>query len=696
MSQVAADNARNGLQFEKSPYLLQHAANPVNWHPWGETALRKARDENKPIFISIGYATCHWCHVMAEESFSDDEVAARLNHDFVSIKVDREERPDLDNAFMHACQLLNGHGGWPLNLFLSPAAKPFYALTYAPKHSTGRHPGFLDIIDKVAELWREQPDNLLEAGEQLSAAVRNMDKAEEHRQLREDILERAADGFRQQYDADHGGFGAAPKFPQPHNASLLLRLAQRLDDGTLQKMALTTLKNIDQGGITDQLGGGIHRYSVDRLWHVPHFEKMLYDQALISEAYLDAWQVTGDPLYSYAARHILDYVLERLTSPQGGFYCGEDADSEGAEGTYYLWRQSEFNNLLDREEFELFADVYSLTAVPEFDNRILLQRQRSFRELADSWNIIEAELQRRLDPVRQKLLVARSRRPAPALDDKILCGWNGLMISALARAGRLLDNSVYRRAARRAAGFIREHFLTGSDLRRRYREGETAIDGFHEDYAYLIRGLIELFLADAETADLRLALDLMERCEERFGDGQGGYFDTAETFADGLGRGRSRQDGALPAAASVTAHNLIRLARLTGNPQLEERARTLLSLHLTHADEHPTGFACLLQALDLSFREGALLVIVPGSSSASPERNWRLSLQRFRPHLMALVTATPEALAEMVPATAGKSALQGMTTAWLCSGTSCQEPVTDPIALDALLNAQLPLKTFSR
>lgn len=695
MNQLASPR-QNQLQHEKSPYLLQHAANPVDWLPWGDQALRRAREENKPIFISIGYATCHWCHVMAGESFSDADVAARLNRDFISIKVDREERPDLDNAFMHACQLLNGHGGWPLNLFLSPAAKPFYALTYAPKNSSGGHPGFLEILDKIAELWRDQPEKLLHAGDQLSAAVLDLDKADQPRQLQAEILNRAAENFRSQFDESYGGFGGAPKFPQPHNSSLLLRLAQRLDDASLHQMALTTLRRIDQGGITDQLGGGLHRYSVDRRWHVPHFEKMLYDQALISEAYLDAWQATGDPLFSNAARHVLEYVLERLTASEGGFYCGEDADSQGAEGNFYLWSRNELQAILNEEELDLFSRVYELTALPEFDNRILLQRQRSFRELADSWNIIEADLQKQLTPPRQKLLEIRRERPAPALDDKILSGWNGLMISSLARAGRLLQHSEYRDAARRAVELVREKLLTGTHLLRRYRQGDSAISGFHEDYAYLIRGLIDLFLANAEAADLRLALELMERCTERFGDTQGGYFDAAESFAEGLGRGRSRQDGALPAAASVTAHNLLRLARLTGNPQLEDRARTLISLHLAHADQHPTGFACLLQALDLSLREGYLLLIVPANPGEPMERSWRIPLQRFRPELMTLVTAQPEELADLVPMAAGKTGLQGMTTAWLCSSSSCYEPTTDPIALDALLHSQLPLKIFSR
>ena len=691
----STDTAKNRLQHEKSPYLLQHAANPVDWHPWGDEALSKARNENKPIFISIGYSTCHWCHVMAHESFEDAEVAERLNRNFVSIKVDREERPDIDAGYMLACQLMNGHGGWPLNLFLSPEGKPFYALTYAPRNTRGQYPGFIQIIDKIAELWEQQPANLIAAGEQLSEIILQMENATEHCEPQELLLEEAAKSYRESFDPQHGGFGNAPKFPQPHNASLLLRLADRFGNDDLRLMAHFTLEKIEQGGITDQLGGGLHRYSVDDRWLVPHFEKMLYDQALITEAYLDAWQASGEPLYADAARHILDYVLRELQHSEGGFYCGEDADSEGAEGTYYLWTLEELDNSLTPEEKNLFSSIYNLSAAGNFEGRNIPHRTADLAELAARHQLDESGLTTLLDAMKSRLLAVRNQRPHPHLDDKILSGWNGLMIAALARAGRLLGEDRYLSAASRAAGFIASRMLNGDRLMRRYRDGEVAVEAFHEDYAYLAHGLIELFEANFVRSDLELALWLTERCETLFGDSQGGYFDASVTFADGLGRGRSKQDGAIPAAASVTAGNLVRLARWTGRQHLEEQARQLLSRHLQNAAEHPTGHAYLLQVLDLLISEPLSLVIVlPDETPLPPE--WLQPIREFRPNLTTLIDNEPGMLADLIPFAEGKTAQGGTVTAWLCTQSGCLAPVASAARLADLLEHHAPLKTLSR
>lgn len=684
----------NHLKNEKSPYLLQHAGNPVDWYPWCEEALLKAQTENKPIFISIGYSTCHWCHVMAHESFEDEQIAETLNQNYVSIKVDREERPDIDAGFMQACHMLNGHGGWPLNLFLTPTGHPFYALTYAPKHTQGQHPGFIDIIDKIAELWATQPDNLRHAGEQLSQAIEGMEKHQSEKSLSASILITAIESYRSLFDSKHAGFGQPPKFPQPHNPSLLLRLAQRFDNPECQWMALETLNNIEQGGITDQLGGGLHRYSVDERWLVPHFEKMLYDQALITDAYLDAWQSSGQKHYKQAAENILDYVLRELHHPEGGFYCGEDADSEGAEGTYYVWSSEELETLLSKKENDLFSEAYNVTSHGNFEGKNIFHRAQPLKQLAVKHHLSESELFSRLAKIKNGLLQIREQRPHPHLDDKILTGWNGLIIAALARAGFLLQRLDYLDAARKAVDFIMTNLFTNDGLKRRYRDGETAIDAFHEDYAYLIRGLIELSLAVSDVAYLNTALKLSKTCEQRFHDGNGGYFDAAQTFAAGMGRGRNKQDGAVPAASSVTAHNLLRLARLTGQRELEKQANTLLELHLNQADQHPTAFAFLLQALELSLSDQLTLVVIHKEGNLSPE--WQALVRQFRPHMMTIIVTGGNDIGTVVPWADNKTSLNNQPTAWLCTGDSCLPPATNAHDLDQLLRRHAPLKTFNK
>ncbi|PLY06010.1 MAG: thioredoxin domain-containing protein [Desulfuromonas sp.] len=675
----------NKLQNEKSPYLLQHADNPVDWYPWSDEALDRAKMENRPIFVSIGYSSCHWCHVMAHESFEDDEVAGHLNRTFISIKIDREERPDIDAGFMHACHLLNGHGGWPLNLFLTPDGKPFHALTYAPRNSAHGQPGFIAIVEKIAELWEQQPARLEDAAERLTQAVLGLESHQQEQEPDSQLLAEAAQSFRQQYDTIHAGFGRAPKFPQPHNVTLLLRLAQRQDDPELQQMALTTLERIAAGGISDQLGGGLHRYSVDARWLVPHFEKMLYDQALISDAYLEAWQISGRELFKTAAEETLDYVLRELQHPEGGFYCGVDADSEGSEGTYYLWHDDELRELLNDEEYSIFSSCYDVTPEGNFEGKNILQRtpaepsEQQDKQLAD---------------IRSKLFTVRNKRIAPDTDDKVLTAWNGLMIASLARAGFLLKRSDYRVAARKAVDFIRQKLTSEKGLLRRYRDGEAAIAAFHEDYAYLIRGLIELFQAEFKPEDLRYALELNERCEALFSDDRGGYFDAADDYVSGMGRGRNKQDGAVPAAASVTAHNLLRLARLTGRRDYSAKARKLLRLHLAQAGNHPTAFAFLLQALDLSLQnELSLIMIAPENTI---DDSWKKVVHSFSPSLVTVITDDTEELAALIPHCAGKTAIDGQLTAWACTGDSCLSPVTSADDLAQLLDVYAPLKTFIR
>lgn len=683
----------NRLHREKSPYLLQHADQPVDWYPWGNEALDRARAENQLIFISIGYSTCHWCHVMAHESFDDQQVADLLNRNYVAIKVDREERPDIDAVYMNACRLLNGHCGWPLNLFLTPEGKPFHAMTYAPRLGRGQQPGFIDILIRINELWQQRGDELTAAGEQLAQAVRKMEYPTDPTDLDVRILSAAATTYQQLYDADYGGFGQAPKFPQPHNLTLLLRLGQRLSKPILQDMALTTLTAIDRGGITDQLGGGIHRYSVDQQWLVPHFEKMLYDQALVAEAYLDAWQLDHQPSFRSATEKTLDYLLRELQSSEGGFFCGEDADSEGEEGLFYLWSMTELQKILNPDEMTLFTDLYSLSEQGNFCGKNILARRDNQAQGKGRYRDSTELLHDRWAAIRDKLLRIRDRRPHPHLDDKILSGWNGLAVAALARAGFLFERSDYLHAARRAVDFIVNRLFREGRLLRRFRDGEAAIEAFHEDYAFLIHGLIELFLADFNHEDLQLALALMATCDELFTDHQSGYYNTTIELP-GLGRGRDREDGAIPAASSVTAYNLVRLGRLTGRNELEQQARTLLQRHLNQAKDYPTAFAFFLQALDLTLREPLQLILVPAQGRLEPE--WKQLLKDFRPQLQTIIRPADSDLEDAIPATAGKNSLDGKTTAWLCTGSGCLPPIADPAELALILEDYAPLNTFNR
>ena len=639
-----------------------------------------------PIFISIGYSTCHWCHVMAHESFENQQIADQLNKDFISIKVDREERPDIDTTFMQACQLMTGHGGWPLNLFLCPDGKPFYAFTYLPTKRAGNHPGLTEVIEKVAEIWHSQPNNLIDAGERLSTAIKEQEDTVSKIQPAEKTITDAITSYKESYDTLHGGFGPAPKFPQPHNTTFLLRAGLRTRNQSAIDMALETLKNISCGGITDQIGGGLHRYSVDQFWLVPHFEKMLYDQALIASAYLDAWQFSGDDYFKKAATEVLEYCLEDLQHRDGGFFCGEDADSEGAEGTFYLWTCSELAELLTGDELKVITAYYLVSPTGQFEGKNIFHRKTDLPTIAADLQLDHNQAETLLTQALKKLHKQRSKSPRPHLDDKILSGWNGLLISTLARAATAFGNDHFLKAALNAVEFICCNLFPQGKLLRRYRDNDSSIDAFHEDYAFFIYGLTDLFLATSQKKYLELSLTLQERCDQLFRSEDGGYYDSEKAFIDGVGRGRSKQDGAIPSAASVTAYNLIRLGRLTDNPDMENKAEELLQQQLSYAARYPAGFAFSLQALDLLLAEKSSLVVISSTRQSRLPQPWHRVLNKFRPHVLTFTTAHPEWLEETVKLVAGKNAIDNRTTAWFCSGSSCHAPFTDPIELDNLLN----------
>jgi uncharacterized protein len=678
----------NRLIFEKSPYLLQHADNPIDWYPWGEEAFSRARADGKPVFVSIGYSTCHWCHVMAHESFEDEEVARILNRDFVCIKIDREERPDVDAIYMTVCQMMTGGGGWPLNLLLTPDRKPFFAATYLPTTSQRGMPGFIPLLKKVAEMWQSDRDRLVQSGNEVESALKHLLR-EEYAQgdLRDAPLRGAYEDFLESFDRHHGGFGDAPKFPTPHNLSLLLRYAERSGEEQARTMALRTLQGMRLGGIYDHLGFGLHRYSVDARWLVPHFEKMLYDQALTAMAFLDAYQVSGDYFFGQSAREILEYVQRDLAAPDGGFCCGEDADSEGEEGTFYVWRPEQIKEALGAELAAVFCRSYGITEEGNFEGRSIPHLSEDLESLAQKAGVKLDDLTALLAEARARLFEARNTRIRPHRDDKIITGWNGLIIAALARAAAIFGDREPLEAASAAAQFILKTMRTPEGrLLRRYRAGDAAIPAFLEDYAFFIWGLIEIYLADFDTSVLKTALELTEEMERLFGDPQGGYFDSGTDAETVLVRGKSAQDGALPSGNSVAALNLYRLADLTGNAELEARAERLLRANLPQVERYPSAFTQMLIALDYALGPREQIVFVAGQDGRPPDELLQVARQIFLPRtVVALHRPEDVELKELSSIVEGKENMEGRAAAYLCRERSCRGAVTTAGELRDLL-----------
>ncbi len=678
----------NRLIFTRSPYLLQHADNPVDWYPWGEEAFARARDEEKPVFLSIGYSTCHWCHVMAGESFADREVAALLNRHYIAVKVDREERPDIDAVYMNACQLMTGRGGWPLTILLTPDRQPFFAATYLPRTARGGLPGLIELLERVARLWREQRSLVTESGERLSAALLSLDsRPAAVAPLDERPLRQALGRWRESFDGHHGGFGGAPKFPTPHTLSLLWRLGARLAAPEAAQMAAATLTAIRRGGIYDQLGHGLHRYAVDAAWTVPHFEKMLYDQALFMLAALDAWQAGGDDPYAEMVRATAGYLLAGLRSAAGGFCCGEDADSEGEEGTFYLWTLDEVRDALPAGLVEVACRGFGFSAEGNFEGKNIPVMAADAEELAGHFGISAEEAGERLEEARRLLLARREQRIRPHRDDKVLAGWNGLAAGALARAGALLDEPEWLEAAAAALSFVEAHLVdAGGRLLRSWRGGAAEIPAFAEDYTWLAWGFSELYLARHQSRDLERALHWHSELLRLFADGEEELWECGSDAEAVLGRGRGTVDGALPAAASVAALNMLRLGDLTGDLSLAERGERLLRRRLGRLGGHPEAHAQLLIALDYALGPRQQVVIsVPGPAGAA--RAFLTAVHgRFLPRAVTLVHAPgDELLPRLSSLTAGRGPSDGQPIAWLCSDSSCQPPARSPQELAALL-----------
>jgi uncharacterized protein YyaL (SSP411 family) len=679
-SELPADGGAhfNRLIFSASPYLLQHAENPIDWYPWSDEAFERARDEDKPLLISIGYSTCHWCHAMAHESFENQEVAARVNREYIAIKVDREERPDLDATYMAVCQMMTGSGGWPLTLLVTPDRLPFFAATYLPQQTRGGMIGMNELLDKVAELWQHDRPKLLQTCDQVVSALQQVHDNRARPQSPDlELLRQAATQFKETFDNRNAGFGDAPKFPAPHNLTLLARLARRLKDQTLAVMATRSLGAIRRGGIYDQVGFGLHRYSVDAHWLVPHFEKMLYDQALYILACLETWQLTGDESLAVCARQTAAYVLRDLQHPDGGFYAGEDADSEGVEGTFYVWTAAQLRQVLAPEEAERAIKLFQVSPEGNFEGKSILHLRQ------------DAELPADEDPLLARLRELRERRPRPHRDEKILTGWNGLMIAALARLAERLDQPEALTAARRAYALLKQKLVRDDGrLLRRFFLGKAGVPAFLEDYAALAWGCLELYQAGFASADLAAALHWSEQLLELFDDGNGSLYDTAHDAEVVLARNRSLQDGALPTGISIAAGVLLRLGRLTGRTDLEERGIQLLEQHTGVYRRYPSAYAQALLAVDELLGPSAEVTIVCGSNRDEAER--MLALLRGTGRLNVQVVWKEQDSAELdrlAPRQQGQSAINGRSSAHLCNARRCLQPVTSADELESQLAA---------
>ena len=687
----------NRLIGEKSPYLLQHARNPVDWYPWDDEAFDRARREDRPVFLSIGYSACHWCHVMEAESFSDPEVAELLNRHFVSIKVDREERPDVDHIYMTACQAMTGSGGWPLTIVMTAGGQPFFAGTYFPRRSKYGRPGLVDVLRQIVSLWRDDRQRLLQAGAHMADALRRISADDSPGgRLSKDNLKEAGRQLEERFDPVHGGFGAAPKFPTPHHLTLLLRWWRRSGRKKALEMVEKTLDGMWRGGIYDHLGFGFHRYATDVTWLIPHFEKMLYDQALLSMAYCEAYQATGENGYARAAREIFRYVLRDMTSPEGGFYSAEDADSEGQEGRYYVWTPDQIRSVLGRETGGRFCRFYGVTPEGNFeDGASVLHRTTAAETFAAREHLSVLELERFVESSRRKLFKVRQERVAPLKDDKILADWNGLMIAALARGGAVLGDEAYIQAAQRAAEFLlwQLHNKKGR-LLHRYRDGQAAIDGFLDDHAFFLWALIELYEAAFQARYLREALRLADDMVDRFWDSRrGGFYLTGSGEEAMLMRPKEITDGALPSGNSAAALGLLRLGRLAGRADLEERARETMDAAAAQAARVPGGFSHLLMALDFALGP-AHEVVIAGDLQEKDTRQMLTALRsRFVPNAVVLLHPSGREgrdLEKLVPAVRNQVPLEGKAAAYVCRDFACRRPVTDPDRMMAQIDSPDP------
>ena len=690
----------NRLINEKSPYLLQHAYNPVEWYPWGEEAFDKARNEDKPLFLSIGYSTCHWCHVMEKESFEDEEVAALMNQYFVSIKVDREERPDVDGIYMLVCQMITGSGGWPLTIIMTPDKKPFYAGTYFPKEDRFGKMGMMSLIPGIYKVWKNQREEILKSVNEISSALNSSLTKQTVKEINENVLDKAFNYFSNQFDVENGGFGTFPKFPTPHNLLFLLRYWKRKSSKKALEMVEKTLECMYKGGIYDHIGFGFHRYSTDKIWLVPHFEKMIYDQALLTNAYIEAFQATKKEFYRNAAEEILNYVLRDMTSPEGGFYSAEDADSEEEEGKFYVWTKNEVENLLAGEDLNLAVNLFNVRKEGNWFDPVhesnsgtnILHFTKDLKLVADELNIDVNILNEKKKVVREKLFAVRDKRIHPFKDTKILADWNGLMISAFSKAAQVFEKNEYYIAAEEAINFILDNLLNENGrLLHRYKDGESSILANADDYAFLVQGLLDLYEAGFNSRFLKTAFELNNDFIKYFWDEKdGGFYFTPSDGEKLLIRQKEIYDGAVPSGNSVAILNLLRIGRITGNSDYEKKASLISKTFSAMIENAPQAFTQALTAMDFAFSPSKEIIISGEKDSPDSKEMLRIIREKYFPNKIVVFNSNKKDQMEIISHLIREYFHQNNQTAvFICEDYRCSMPVTNVEQLKKLLKSEI-------
>ena len=685
---------QNRLKDSQSPYLLQHSSNPVDWYPWSDAAFKKAKKENKPIFLSIGYSTCHWCHVMEHESFEDSTVASLMNSNFINVKVDREEMPEVDHLYMSVCQAMTGRGGWPLTIIMTPEKKPFFAGTYFPKEGRGKTPGMLQLIPSLANAWKNKQSEIKNSINKIENYLIEINTTKPGKNWNENIIKTAFSDFSSRFDSDFGGFGRAPKFPSPHNLILLLRYSKIYNDQNALKMVEITLDNMRLGGIFDHIGLGFHRYSTDRRWFLPHFEKMLYDQAMIAMAYLEAYQITKKQKYANVAEEIFTYVLRDMTDPKGGFYSAEDADSEGEEGTFYVWDKAELIEVLGEENGEKFSKIFGFIKGGNFHDEASGQTTGKnipyfpieLDSILNKLEMSSENFNNFIKESRKKLFLKREKRIHPLKDDKILTDWNGLMIAALSQGGKILNNSEYTEAAQKSVDFMQKYLRDGNGkLFKRYRLGKSGLSPHIDDYSFMVWGLLDLYENTFEVEHLETAIELTEIMIEDFSDSTGGFYIGSKHAEKLMVRSKDSYDGALPSGNSVAAMNLFRLSKITGNIYWEKLAEKTLRAFTGQAEKSPSGFSHMLTAFIFNLKFPKELVIVAEKNN-SEIRNFINSVQNvYSPNKVIILKtrSTSNKLNKLAPWLKNHEMINNKPTFYLCENFSCKQPTTN---IDTILN----------
>ena len=695
MTRVNDHKYTNALINETSPYLLQHAHNPVAWHPWSEEVLAKARAENKPILLSIGYSACHWCHVMEHESFENEAIAKLMNENFVNIKVDREERPDLDQIYMNAVQMMTGHGGWPMTMFLTPDGVPFYGGTYFPPEDRYNMPGFPRVLLSVADAYRSQPDQVANTATSMLGELRRVGLAESSREmLTTEILDSAYRRIAANYDRAHGGFGGAPKFPPSMTLEFFLHTYHRQHSSDALEIVQHTCREMAEGGMYDQLGGGFHRYSVDAQWLVPHFEKMLYDNALLSRLYLHLFQVTKDDFARRIAQETLDYVVREMTDAGGGFYSSQDADSEGVEGKFFVWSHEEIIDALGEHDGNLFCEYFDVTERGNFEGENILHVASSLEDTAHRLDVSVEELSKVIDEGRRKLFDIRERRVKPGRDEKVLTAWNGLMLGSFAEGAAILNRTAYRQAAEANASFLLDQMQNGNLLLRTYKDGKAKLNGYLEDYACFIDGLISLYEATGKLRWIQAAVSLADKMIEQFWDEDaGGFYFTGKAHEELIVRSKEFLDNATPSGNSIAAFSLLRLSLLTGNQDYHRRATDVLRLMANQIRRYPSAFGFALCTLDFYLDSPLEIAIVGAASESRLDELVRTVWQTYLPNrVVALCTESHAEAAALVPLLRERNTLNDQPTAFVCEAYTCQTPVHSPGELLSSLLRRGPQK----